>query len=122
MLDEIKSEPARTLVLQSNWIKVVPVSQDEEKGLFSAKLHAGEEEVMLLAKEQNADLVIMVDNPAKKTAKFMGLAVTGSLGVILRAKNEGLIEEVRPIMMAMIMDGFYIDENTKQYVLETAGE
>lgn len=34
----------------------------------------------------NADLVIIDDNAAKKTAKYLGLTVTGTLGVLIKAK------------------------------------
>ena len=122
VLSEIKSEPAKSVVKSSSWIKTVSVSYSGENGLFRAKLHAGEVEVMLLAKEQNADFVIMDDNPAKKTARFMGLKVTGTLGVILKAKKEGLIERVEPVMDAIISDGFYIDSGLRQMVLEEADE
>lgn len=122
VLDEIKSQPAKSMVAGSEWIRISHIAQEEDKGLFRAKLHSGEVEVMILANELNADLVIMDDNLAKKTAKFMGLTVTGTLGVLLRAKREGYIKEVKPILQAIILDGFYIDEKTKGYVLKEAGE
>ena len=122
VLEEIKSQPAKRLTASSEWIKIVKVANKNDRGLFRAKLHAGEVEVMLLAQEQNADLVIMDDNAAKKTAKFMGLKVTGTLGVLLRAKREGHIQEIKPIIRAMAADGFYIDEKTRRYVLDAAKE
>ena len=122
VLWEIKSEPAKSMVKNSAWIKTTSVSNHSDTGLFRAKLNAGEVEVMMLAKEQNADFVIMDDNPAKKTAKFMGLKVTGTLGVLLKAKKEGLIERVEPILNSIIADGFYIASDIRQMVLEEAGE
>ena len=122
VLEEIKSQPAKRLTASSEWIKIVKVANKNDRGLFRAKLHAGEVEVVLLAQEQNADLVIMDDNAAKKTAKFMGLKVTGTLGVLLRAKREGHIQEIKPIIRAMAADGFYIDEKTRRYVLDAAKE
>ena len=122
VLEEIRSQPAKRLTASSDWIKIVRVKNKDERSLFRARLHAGEVEVMLLAQEQNADLVIMDDNAAKKTAKFMGLKVTGTLGVLLRAKREGYIQEIKPIIRAMAADGFYIDEKTKRYVLDAAKE
>jgi predicted nucleic acid-binding protein len=62
--------------------------------MFSARLHAGEVDVMILAQEAGAGLVLMDDNAAKKTAKFMGLNVTGTFGVLLRGKREGIIDSV----------------------------
>lgn len=45
---------------------------------------------MILAQETpKADLVIIDDNAAKKTAKFLGLPVTGTMGILLKAQNRG---------------------------------
>ena len=77
---------------------------------------------MILAREQNADLVIMDDNAAKKTAKFLGLNVTGTLGILLKAKKEGYLEMVEPIMNELILDGLFISDTVKGYVLKEAGE
>lgn len=75
-----------------------------------------------LAQEQKADLLLMDDNAAKKTAKFIGMSVTGSLGVLIKAKKEGLIPEVKPMMEALIQDGLYVDETIQKMVLEASGE
>lgn len=90
--------------------------------MYKAKLHAGEVEVMILAQEQKADLVIIDDNAAKKTAKYLGLTVTGTLGVLLKAKQKGLIEKIKPLLFEMKRNGFYIDAKIELMVLEQAGE
>ncbi len=97
VIDEIIREPARQRVCNSDWIKVESICDQSQKDIFRARLHAGEVEVMILAREQKADLVIMDDNAAKKTAKFLGLNVTGTLGVLLKAKKEGYIEKIEPL-------------------------
>ncbi len=122
VLDEIKTEPAKTVVNNSSWIKVKKIKKNDEKSLFRAKLHAGEVEVMILADEMNADLLLMDDNAAKKTAKFLGMTVTGTLGILIRAKKEGYIPTVRPLLDALLADGLYISDAVRDYVLEAAGE
>ena len=52
----------------------------------------------------------------------MGIKVTGTLGVLLRAKKAGYIAEVKPLMKALITNGMYISEKVYQYVLREAGE
>ena len=79
-----------------------------EKKMYKAKLHDGEVEVMILAQEKKADLVIIDDNAAKKTAKYLGLTVTGTLGVLIKAKHQGIINEVRPFLSKMRANGFYV--------------
>ena len=76
----------------------------------------------LLAQETKADLLIMDDNAAKKTAKYLGFPVTGTMGILLRAKREGLITEVKPLMEGLIEDGLFVSPTVQIYVLEQAGE
>jgi hypothetical protein len=42
VLDEIISEPAKTIVSSSGWIKVVDIRNDNQKSSFSTRLHSGE--------------------------------------------------------------------------------
>lgn len=107
----------------SDWIVVERVANAEQKRMYQAKLHAGEVEVMILAQQNpKADLVILDDNTAKKTAKFLGLTVTGTLGVLLKAKKEGVIESVTPIIDELLSNGFYITDEVRRMVMESAGE
>lgn len=119
---EIMSEPAKTLVSAADWIKVKSIAGMVQKSSFSSRLHSGEIEVILLAQETEADLLVMDDNAAKKTAKFLGFTVTGTMGVLLRAKREGLITEVKPLLEELIKDGLFVSPAVQNYVLEQAGE
>jgi len=119
---EIMSKPARTLVSAADWIKVMNITGMVQKSSFSSRLHSGEIEVILLAQETAADLLIIDDNAAKKTAKFLGFTVTGTMGVLLRAKREGLINEVKPLLEELIKDGLFVSPAVQNYVLEQAGE
>ena len=98
------------------------IQDASQKQMYRAKLHAGEVEVMILAQEKKADLVLLDDNAAKKTAKYLGLPVTGTLGLLLRAKREGYIDAVVPVMDALEKDGFFIRDSVRQMVTEQAGE
>ena len=122
VLKEIKSEPAKTMVVNSDFVHVTNIKDYNSKRIFSSRLHNGEVEVLLLAKEQSADLLIMDDNAAKKTAKFMGFNVTGTLGVLLRGKKSGYIREIKSLIDKLIYSGFYVKPEIMQYVLEEANE
>lgn len=110
------------IMTASEWIHVMPIQDNAEKKMYKAKLHAGEAEVMILAQELQADLVIIDDNAAKKTAKYLGLAVTGTLGILLRAKQQGIVNTVSPLLTEMKKHGFYIDSRLESLVLEQAKE
>lgn len=72
-------------MVSTDWIYVEQVKEENDRKMYKAKLHAGEEEVMILAQEAGADvLTIIDDNAAKKTAKYLGFNVTGTIGVSSR--------------------------------------
>lgn len=98
------------------------VQDKSDRKIYQTKLHDGEVEVMMLAKEISADLLIIDDNAAKKFAKFLDFKVTGTLGILLKAKSEKIISEVRPILEKMLAEKFYISEKIINLVLKTAGE
>lgn len=118
----VKDSACTQIMTQKSWIHVERIRSDADRMMYKAKLHAGEVEVMILAQEQEADLVIIDDNAAKKTAKYLGLTVTGTLGVLIRAKQKGLIERVQPLLSEMKRNGFYISAKVEKMVLEYAGE
>ena len=106
-----------------DWIHVCKIKNENEKKMYRAKLHAGEVEVMILAQEdEKEDLLIIDDNSAKKTAKFLGLKVTGSLGILLKAKKEALISEVTPLLNELMQNRFYITPQILDLVKKEAGE
>ena len=105
-----------------SWIKILEMQDKSNRKIYQAKLHNGEVEVMMLAKEISADLLIIDDNAAKKFAKFLGFTVTGTLGILLKAKSEKIISEVKPILEKMQAENFYISDEIIKLVLKTAGE
>lgn len=111
----------RQILKNLNWIKIFEC-QNPDRRMYQAKLHAGEVEVMILAQELKADLLILDDNAAKKTAKFLGLNVTGTLGVLLKAKRENLIEAIFPLLKLMTDNGFYLSAEVMQMALIVAEE
>lgn len=105
-----------------NWICVEKIENKMAKSMFKTQLHDGEVEVMILAKEKNADIVIIDDANAKKHAKYLKLPVTGTLGVLIKAKQQGYIMELKPIMQEMIDKNIYISENLMKFCLEQVNE
>ena len=91
--------------------------------MYQAKLHSGEVEVMILAQETTiADLVIIDDNAAKKTAKYLGLTITGTLGILLKAKQEALVNNVSSCIDELLKIGFYISDEIIAMVKEISKE
>ncbi|MGJ7045846.1 DUF3368 domain-containing protein [Thermoanaerobacterium thermosulfurigenes] len=80
------------------------------------------EEVMILAKEINADLCIIDDYLARQLLKSLGLVVSGTLGILVKAKEKGIIKRVKPVVDDMIRKGFYIDKKLYNEILNICGE
>ena len=105
-----------------DWVRATAITNFAVKEMFTSALHDGEVEVILLAKEVDAALVIMDDGLARRHAKYLGLTVTGTVGVLLRAKSAGIITELTPILDNLIQNNFYISDNLYCEVLSIAGE
>ncbi len=66
--------------------------------IAAAGLGRGELEAMALYKRLHADRLLLDDSRARKVARFNGVQVVGSAGVLLMAKSEGLIPSVLPLL------------------------
>ena len=114
---------SKALLAASDWIKVRTVENIADYAMYQAKLHAGEVETMIIAqKPVRADLVILDDMAARKTAKYLGLTVTGTMGVLVKAKQKQIIPAVKPILDEIMRNGFYISEKIVKMVLKSVDE
>lgn len=77
---------------------------------------------MSLYKQLSADLLLIDDAAARKVAYINNLEVMGSLGVLLLAKQNGLIPLVRPFVDRLRSSDIFISENLLQKLLVIANE
>jgi predicted nucleic acid-binding protein len=110
------------LVQANDWIITKIVINSEAKKFFKVQLHEGEVEVMLLGKELKANLLIIDDYLAREYAKYLDFEITGTLGVILKAKEKRIIGEIKPLLSDLIDNGIYIGNKLFQDVLKLAEE
>lgn len=86
------------------------------------QLGPGERETLGLAMEIGSDFVVLDDLPARNAALTHGLPVVGTLGLLVRAKQHGLIRKVKPHMLEMIAAGHYASDRLQTLILEKADE
>lgn len=103
------------------WIEIVQLKTDVHKGL-SGYLDAGEATSIALASEYEGSLVIIDEIKGRKAAKEMGISVTGSLGVLMTAKNKGYIKAVKPILEKIQETNFRVSKELIEQVLTKANE
>lgn len=90
---------------------------------LAASLDAGETEVIALALELRADLVLVDEASGRLAARRLGLVVTGTLGVLLKAKGAGRIARVRPLIDELKGGlGFFVAPALYAEVCRLAGE
>ena len=104
------------------WIQIGQIKNNLAKLMYKTQLHDGEVEVMILAQEENADLVIIDDKNAKKHAKYLKLNVTGTLGVLIKAKQLGFIQTLKPLLYELSNSGIYISSELIQLCLKQVNE
>jgi predicted nucleic acid-binding protein len=103
------------------WIKLTPL-QDPRRADLLSDLDRGEAEVIALAQEISADLVIIDERLARRHAKRLGLPLTGTLGVLLKAKQQHLIPSVSPLIETLQKNGIRLSESVVAEALRLAGE
>ncbi|MDA1190170.1 MAG: DUF3368 domain-containing protein [Candidatus Poribacteria bacterium] len=105
------------------WISVRQVENQERVESLLVDLDPGEAEAIVLANEVKADALIIDERMGTSIARSEGIEVTGLIGILIRAKEEGLIPQVRPILDELIQDaGFWISDAVYAFALERAGE
>ncbi len=101
--------------LQSR-VKVVDLN------LTKLGLELGELEAITLYKELDADVLLIDDNRAKKYAILNDVKVIGSLGILIKAKENGLIEKVKPLLDGIMKSEVYISDKLIIQVLGICDE
>ena len=90
--------------------------------VLEASLGAGESETLALALEVEADLVLLDDKAARRLASQLRLTVFGTLGLLLKAKESGLIPSIRPKLEALRSLPFHISSRLRENILTHAHE
>lgn len=104
------------------WISVELVQSVAQVQLLLPVLDRGEAEVIALALERQAKLVLLDELTGRKVAQSLELPVTGTVGILIRAKQKGLIPSVGPLLEKMRHCGIRYSERFMKAVLYEIGE
>jgi len=85
-------------------------------------LGRGEREAIALAIGSSADLVILDDQQGRLVSRDKNLSVTGTVGVLIEAKERGFIPSLRPEIDRLIEAGMWISEVFYHRILKEYGE
>jgi len=85
-------------------------------------LGKGESEVLSIAKENPDSVAIVDDRAARRCAKSLDIMTIGTGGVLLLAKQRGLIPSVAPKIQAIRDAGLWLSDPIVNLLKQKAGE
>lgn len=98
---ELHSDPEKmgsAELAAASWLRVTVVENALAVQMLANELDAGESEAIVLAHEMRAGLLLMDERRGRRRAAEGGLAVTGTLGILIEARKRGLIGPLRPFL------------------------
>lgn len=108
----------RTAVSE-NWIRVQKVETRAHVRTLQRGLDLGESEAIALAAATNASLLLLDEREGRKHARALGLPVTGAIGILLRAHENGRLPSLRNALDALQNDaGFWIAPALRKRILK----
>lgn len=103
------------------WITVLKVSPPQYLNLI-IDLGRGESEVLAIAADHPTALLILDDKLARSIADIQGFRFTGTAGVLLRAKKEGILPALKPVLENLVNLNFRLKPDLLANILSLAGE
>ena len=103
------------------WIKIQKIKNKKSLSYF-LDLDKGEAEAIVLATEIGADLIILDETLGRFHAKHAGLKVTGTLGILLKAKQLGFVSELKSLLLELRIKGIWLSDHLIEEMLKLANE
>ena len=97
-------------VKECTWIKAAKTSDTILKNYLMQTLDEGESEVIVLADELKADLVVIDERLARSYAEKAGMRLIGTLGILAKSKLEGYIPSVRDLIQEILSKGIWFNK------------
>lgn len=90
--------------------------------LLQATLDPGEAAVIALATSEHIATVAIDETVGRRIGRLHGLSVTGSLGILIQAKQQGSEIMLRPAIAGMRQHGIWLSSALEKECLQAAGE
>ena len=103
--DIIKSEIHAEL---PEWIEVSAEYDQKQFQILKLELDPGEASAIALALKNPGSRIILDERKGRSVAKRLGLKVTGTIGIIIKAKDQGLINSGKEILAKLEKHGFWL--------------
>ncbi len=114
-------DPTVKCLHRSTWLTIV----DDilvPPSILSWGLGAGESAVLAYAMSQKCCQALIDDLAGRRCASALNIPVTGTLGIVLRAKRKGLLTAARPVLEDLLRGGMYLNRSVLDTALALVGE
>lgn len=108
----------------TDFIRVAPVDISEPSiASVIAELDEGERQAVALASGHGKDVLLLIDDYAgRQAARRLQVAVTGLVGLLLLAKEKGLVENVGSVIEELREAGYWLSDEVVEIAKTLAGE
>ncbi len=117
--NEVREEFGKKL---PEWVKIKIVSNKNLLRVLKNIVDIGEASTISLSLETENSLIILDDLKARKIAKSLGLNVTGTLGLLLKARENNIIPSIKVAIKKLKKAGFRISDAIEEKIYQLAGE
>ena len=115
----IKKEFSKKL---PDWIKTKSPKDNHYQEILEIDLDPGESSAIALSLEIDKSILIIDDLKGRKIAERLKLKYSGTFGLILKAKELGILTTIKPILDKIRSTDFRFSEGLFEFILEQAGE
>lgn len=105
-----------------DWIKILSVKDRKYQEFLETQVDVGEASAIALAAEYDEVLLLLDDLKARKLAARLKLKVTGTLGIISKAKQLLIIEQVKPLIDKLLVTDFRLSDDIVEEFMKLNNE
>jgi predicted nucleic acid-binding protein len=105
-----------------DWVIVENVADKSRQRILELQIDRGESSAIALALEIQNSTLILDDFKARKIAQQLGISFTGTIGVIIKAKLNGIIPSIKPYLEKIKETNFRISAEIELQALKEAKE
>jgi predicted nucleic acid-binding protein len=104
------------------WVSIKAATNHLYSELLEIEIDKGEASAIALALENDDSLLILDDQKARKLAEKLSLNYTGTLGILLKARELGMLPSIKPLLQKIQQTNFRFSEKVLSDILREANE
>ncbi|MBK8551850.1 MAG: DUF3368 domain-containing protein [Ignavibacteria bacterium] len=105
-----------------DWVEIKSPFDDQFQKMLELQIDKGEASAIALAVEIKDCTIILDDLKARNIAEGLNIDITGTPGVIIKAKNKKIITSIKPYLQKLKSTDFRLTPDLEILALKESGE